>query len=430
MNYKTCLLLLTLCAAPAAFSSPFSHGPALHQDADTLYTKDSDTLEIAENDSTLLREIFESDTFDKIADITELSMASTDAVQIPDSVIKRRMEILDARSPLALEYNPEVRSYINMYLRNRTSLSRMVGLSMYYYDIFESVFDRYEIPLELKHLSVIESALNPKARSRVGATGLWQFMYGTGRMYGLYNDSYVDERFDVYKSTEAAAKMLKRLYEDYGDWYLALAAYNYGSGNVNKAIARSGGKRNYWEVRSHMPRETRNYVATFIAANYVMTYYREHGIIPELPRITQEQTDTIQVKSLVSFDLLSKKLDMTVDELRFLNPMFKLDAIPYTATRHYSIVLPADKAVLFASQENELYAEASQAEATLKKALAYKANTTAGSGGSIIYRVKKGDTLSGIAYRYGVTVSKLKSWNHLKSTKLSIGQRLTVYPRK
>ena len=381
-----------------------------------------------EDDPVLLREIFASDTFDKIADI---AMIAPEVQTVPDSVIRRRLAALDARTPLSLEFNPEVRTYINMYLgKRREMVARMVGLSMYYYELFEGILDRHQVPLELKHLTVVESALNPKARSRVGATGLWQFMLGTGRMYNLYNDSYVDERFDPVKSTEAAAKMLKRLYDDYGDWFLALAAYNYGSGNVNKAIARSGGKRNYWEVRRYMPTETSNYVAAFIAANYIMTYYREHGIVPELPKIAYRDTDTINVKSLVSFDLLAKKLDMSVEELQFLNPAFKLDAVPYAPTRHYSIILPSDKALVFAQEESAIYDEAAQTEAALKKALSYKATTTPGSGGSMVYRVRKGDTLSGIAARYGVTVSKIKNWNHLKSDKLSIGQRLTIYPRK
>lgn len=397
-------------------------------EADTIAFGDKGPVSIAQDDSLMLRQIFESDTFEGIS---EIDMATPDILAVPDSVIQHRLKVLDARSPLSLEFNPEVRAYINLYLGKRRELvARMVGLSMYYYEIFESILDRYEIPLELKHLTIVESALNPKARSRAGATGLWQFMYSTGKMYNLYYDSYVDERYDPVKSTEAAARLLKRLYEDYGNWDMALAAYNYGSGNVNKAIARSGGKRNYWEVRDYMPRETRNYVAAFIAVNYIMTYYREHGIIPELPRIAYQQTDTINVKSLVSFDLLSKKLDMPIEELQFLNPAFKLDAIPYTPTRHYAIVLPSDKALEFAAQEKDIYQEAHQAEAALKKTLSYKATTTPGAGGSVIYRVKKGDTLSGIAVRYGVTVSKLKTWNHLNSTKLSIGQRLTIYPRK
>ena len=430
MTLKTRHLLILLSISPcaAALAGPRMSDPQIPPAADTVNFRDKGPVSLSQDDPALLKEVFESDTFDKIADI---DMASQDVQLVPDSVIKRRLEALDARSPLSLEFNPEVRSYINMYLGKRRELvARMAGLSMYYYDLFESILDRYDIPLELKHLTIVESALNPKARSRVGATGLWQFMYGTGRMYNLYNDSYVDERFDPAKSTEAAAKMLRRLYEDYGDWYLALAAYNYGSGNVNKAIARSGGKRNYWEVRNYMPRETRNYVAAFIAANYIMNYYREHGIIPELPEIAYRETDTINVKSLVSFDLLSKKLDMPVEQLQFLNPAFKLNAVPYTSTRHYCIVLPADKALKFAAEEKEIYQEAHQAETALKKTLAYKANTTAGAGGSIVYRVKKRDTLSEIAVRYGVTVNKLKTWNHLKSTKLSIGQRLTIYPRK
>ena len=396
--------------------------------ADTVKIKGEGEVNIVENDSTFLREVFESDTFDKLI---ELDMATSEVHLIPDSVIIRRLRILDARSPFSSEFNPEVRKYINMYLGQRKALvARMVGLSLYYYDLFDNVLDRYGIPLELKHLVVIESAMNPKARSRVGASGLWQFMYGTGRMYNLYTDSYVDERFDPHKSTEAAAKMLKTLYDDYKDWNLALAAYNYGSGNVNKAIARSGGKRNFWEVRAYMPLETQKYVSAFIAANYVMSYYREHNIIPEVPRITYAQTDTINVKSLVSFDMLAKKLDMPVEEIQFLNPAFKLGVVPYTPTRHYSIVLPADKAYKFASIEQDIYSEAKAAEASLKKTLSYKANTVAASGGAIRYKVRSGDTLGAIAIRYGVSVSKIKSWNRLKSDRISIGQRLLIYPRK
>ena len=377
--------------------------------ADTVKIKGEGEVNIVENDSTFLREVFESDTFDKLI---ELDMATSEVHLIPDSVIIRRLRILDARSPFSLEFNPEVRKYINMYLGQRKALvARMVGLSLYYYDLFDNVLDRYGIPLELKHLVVIESAMNPKARSRVGASGLWQFMYGTGRMYNLYTDSYVDERFDPHKSTGAAA-------------------YNYGSGNVNKAIARSGGKRNFWEVRAYMPLETQKYVSAFIAANYVMSYYREHNIIPEVPRITYAQTDTINVKSLVSFDMLAKKLDMPVEEIQFLNPAFKLGVVPYTPARHYSIVLPADKAYKFASIEQDIYSEAKAAEASLKKTLSYKANTVAASGGAIRYKVRSGDTLGAIAIRYGVSVSKIKSWNRLKSDRISIGQRLLIYPRK
>ena len=418
-------LLFTFCAT--AFCAR-AHDTAFLQPGDSLETRDMQRVSIARDDTTLLREIFASDTFDKIADI---AMVASEVQTVPDSVIRHRLAVLDARTPLSLEFNPEVRTYINMYLGKRRELvARMVGLSMYYYDVFESILDRYDIPSELKHLTIIESALNPKARSRVGATGLWQFMYDTGRIYNLYYDSYVDERFDPVKSTEAAARLLKRLYDDYGDWYLALAAYNYGSGNVNKAIARSGGKRNYWEVRRHMPAETSNYVAAFIAANYIMNYYREHGIVPELPQIAYRDTDTIRVKSLVSFDLLSQKLDIPIEELQFLNPAFKLNAIPYTPTRHYSIVLPADKALKFAEEEEDIYREAHQAEAALKKTLSYKATSSPGAGGSIVYRVRKGDTLGHIAARYGVSVSKIKSWNRLKSDRLSIGQRLTIYPRR
>ncbi|MDD4820710.1 MAG: transglycosylase SLT domain-containing protein [Flavobacteriales bacterium] len=397
--------------------------------------EDGDVL-LVEDDSIMLKEVFSSSTFESIAQIDSLDRKTmqlkTDARLLPDSIFKKRMEYLDAHSPLLLDYNPEVRSYINMYLNRQSSLARMVGLSKYYYKMFEDILDRYDVPMELKHLVVIESALNPRARSRVGASGLWQFMYGTGRLYNLNSDSYVDDRYDPIKSTEAAARLLSQLYKIYGDWNMALAAYNYGSGNVNKAIARSGGKKNYWEVRAYMPRETRNYVSAFIAANYVMNFYRQHGIIPEMPIIAHQAVDTIQVKSMVSFDLLAKELDMPKEEIEFLNPQFKLNVVPFSDKKQYSICLPSEKALIFAGKEEDLYQIAKNDEQTLKKALSYKVSSgaVAGSGGSIIYKVKRGDTLGRIAVKYGVSVKKIQTWNKMKSTKLSIGQRLTIYPRK
>ena len=423
----------TLTVYDSVLVIPKSH--IKHKGKEIAKDDDGDVL-LVEDDSTMLKEVFSSSTFESIAKIDSLDAngitLKTDARNIPDSVFKKRMEYLDAHSPLLLDYNPEVRSYINMYLNRQGSLARMVGLSKYYYKIFEDILDRYDVPMELKHLVVIESALNPRARSRVGASGLWQFMYGTSRLYNLESDSYVDDRYDPIKSTEAAARLLSQLYKIYGDWNMALAAYNYGSGNVNKAIARSGGKKNYWEVRAFMPRETRNYVSAFIAANYVMTFYRQHGIIPEMPIIAHQTVDTIQVKSMVSFELLAKELDMPKEEIEFLNPQFKLNVVPFSEKKQYSICLPTEKALVFAQKEEELYATAHQGEQALKKALSYKVSSGAisGTGGSIIHKVKKGETLGRIAIKYGVSVKKIQTWNKMKSTRISIGQRLIIYPRK
>ncbi|MBQ8650092.1 MAG: transglycosylase SLT domain-containing protein [Flavobacteriales bacterium] len=386
---------------------------------------------IIEDDSEMLRDVFSWETYESISLMDSIEVNDSHITSIHDSIIRRRIEHLDAHSPMILEFNPEVRRYINMYLgQRRSSVARMVGLSLYYYRFIDQILESYGIPLELKHLVVIESAFNPRARSRVGASGLWQFMLTSGRMYGLRTDSYVDERYDPVKSTHSAAKLLKALYDMFGDWNLALAAYNYGSGNVRKAIARSGGERNFWKVRAYMPRETRNYVTAFIAANYVMNYYRHHGIVPEVPAVAHMSTDTVAVKNLVSFDMLAEKLDMPKEELQFLNPQFKLGAIPFSSEKQYSITLPTEKAVTFASLEEGLYAEAREKEAALKKSLTYRIGAEEGPNGSIVYRVKSGDTLSRLAVRYGVSVRNIQRWNNMKSTKLKIGQRLTIYPRR
>ena len=393
--------------------------------------KDEGEIIVIEDDREMLQDIFSWQTYESISLMDTIDVNDNEITSIHDSIIRKRLEHLDAHSPMLLEFNPEVRRYINMYLgQRRSSVSRMIGLSLYYYRFIDQILESYGVPLELKHLIVIESAFNPRARSRVGASGLWQFMLTSGRMYGLRTDSYVDERFDPVKSTHSAAKLLKALYDMFGDWNLALAAYNYGSGNVRKAIARSGGERNFWKVRAYMPRETRNYVTAFIAANYVMNYYRHHGIIPEIPAIVHQTTDTVAVKQLVSFDMLAEKLDMPKEELQFLNPQFKLGAIPYSTAKNYSIILPTEKAVNYASIEESIYAEAREKEEALKKTLTYRIGAEEGPNGSIVYRVKSGDTLSRLAVRYGVSVRNIQKWNNLKSSNLRIGQRLTIYPRR
>ena len=331
-------------------------------------------------------------------------------------------------SEMELSFNRVVRSYIEMYsVRRREQVAYMLTLGDYYFPLFEEMLDRHGLPLELKYLPVIESALNPVAVSRMGATGLWQFMLKTGQGYGLEVNSLVDERRDPYKSTEAAVRYLKDLYSIYGDWNLVIAAYNCGPGNVNKAIARSGGKQDYWEIYYRLPRETRGYVPAFIAANYIMNYYAEHNICPMKPNDFQA-LDTVHVNQEIHFGQISEILDIPVNELQRLNPQFKRDIVPGNY-KPYALVLPTKKMIAFIDKKDEIlncrrstyFAHRLDTDRYLKGG-----STSVGSDGVVYYRVKKGDNLSKIAKRNGVTVAQLKSWNNLKSTFLSIGKQLIV----
>ncbi|MCK5907237.1 MAG: LysM peptidoglycan-binding domain-containing protein, partial [Flavobacteriales bacterium] len=338
------------------------------------------------------------------------------------------LQLLNAKTPLDLDYNPYVKSYINVYLYRRASqMERMMGLAEYYYPMFESILDKYDIPLELKHLAIVESALNPRAKSPMGATGLWQFMYATGKQYGLHVSSYVDERYDPYLETEAAARYMRNLYKMFGDWNLVLAAYNSGPGNVRKAIRRSGGHRNYWYLSPYLPKETRGYVPAFIAVNYAMEYGGEHNLKPKSPKISYYKTDTVMVKSKITFDQISNQLDgISKDELRFLNPAYKHDIIPYLSKKGYKLVLPISEIDNFVSREDSIYAYANR----VNKKNANKMPKYYEANDMIRYKVKSGDVLGSIADKYGVRVSEIKKWNRLNGNNIRVGQRLTIYPRK
>lgn len=347
-----------------------------------------------------------------------------------DSTYTQRL--YDYPSEMELSYNTIVRNYIDMYtVRRRELVSYMLSVGEYYFPMFEEALDREGLPLELKYLPVIESALNPVAVSRVGATGLWQFMLRTGQGYGLQVNSLVDERRDPYKSTEAAAKYLKDLYAIYGDWNLVIAAYNCGPGNVNKAITRSGGKRDYWEIYYNLPRETRGYVPAFIAANYVMNYHDLHDICPVDSQKDMVALDTIHVDKQVHFDQISKVLDIPKEDIRRWNPQFKKDIVPGNF-KNYALVLPTTKAYAFLEKENEIInLDKNSLINHRENTDHYLASNTAqpssgGSGANIYYRVRKGDTLSKIATKNRTTVAQLRSWNSLKSTRLSIGKNLIV----
>jgi membrane-bound lytic murein transglycosylase D len=346
---------------------------------------------------------------------------ASDSIPVADAVtIETRLAKLNVNSPFDLVYNEQVQPYINMYvMRSRRSVERMLGLSQLYYPMFEEQLDKYNLPLELKHLAVIESALNPTATSRAGARGLWQFMYGTGKAYGLEVNSYVDERCDPYQSTIAACEYLRDLYKMYGDWQIVLAAYNAGPGNINKAIRRAGGgKKTYWEIRPFLPRETQAYVPAFIAANYVMNYHAEHNLYAVAPRKVFYDVDTVSVKQQVTFAQLGSVLNVSYDELEFMNPMYKLGVIPYSFTEPYRLVLPVSRVGTFVSNESAIYnvIKSDTAMAALASTQTQRTHV-----------VRKGETISTISRRYKCSVTDIRAWNGLKSNYLKPGQKLTIY---
>ena len=345
-----------------------------------------------------------------------------------DTVYANRLYTLP--TIMELSYNQVVKSYIEMYsTRRREQVSYMLALGEYYFPMFEEALDRHGLPLELKYLPVIESALNPIAVSRAGATGLWQFMLRTGKSYGLEVNSLVDERRDPYKSTEAAVRYLKDLYAIYGDWNLVIAAYNCGPGNVNKAIARSGGKRDYWEIYYRLPKETRGYVPAFIAANYIMNHFSDHNICPAHTYGNSLALDTVHVNEQIHLEQISGVLNISLSEIKRLNPQYKSDKIPGNV-KSYDLVLPSDKMFSYIDQNDSIINYNKNRYFTHRTYTdGYMDGTNSTSDGNttnVYYSVRRGDNLSSIARRNGTTVSLIKSWNNLNSDRLSVGKRLVV----
>lgn len=354
----------------------------------------------------------------------QVSFADVDYPYYDDSILNQRINSLQSGVPLV--YNSEVRTWINLYVeKRRNSVSQMVGLSKIYFPVFDEVFSSYGIPTELKYLSIIESALNPNAVSRCGATGTWQFMYYTAKLYGLQINSYVDERKDLFKATDAAARYLKEGYARYGDWLLSIASYNCGAGNVDLAITRSGGKCSFWEIEPWLPKETRGYVPAFIAAAYVMNYYELHNIIPTDPIYDFASLGSVDVSSKLSFDQISKYTDVPVDQLKFLNPGYKTNVIPTAASCTYCLSLPADKLTVFNDKKDSIITASQNAGAYSY----YTASNTPYTNGYISYYVKPGESLGVIASKHGVYVSQLKAWNNLKSDLIYPNQKLLIYSK-
>lgn len=353
--------------------------------------------------------------------------SNTDVKAVSDSIYKLRL----SKMPCLMEmpYNPTVKSYIDLYtVRKRRQVEYMLGMSKYYFPIFEQVLSANNLPLELKYLSIIESALNTTIVSRMGAAGLWQLMINTGRMYGLEINSLVDERLAPVKATNAAAHFLKDLYSIYGDWNLVIASYNCGPGNINKAMRRSGGKRDYWAIYPYLPRETRGYVPVFIAANYSLHYAGEHNLCAATVNMPV-LTDTIMVHRRIHLVQIASVLNLPIEEVRLLNPQYRKDIVPGDI-KPYEICLPLNYANSFIQKidlisnykaDELINNRRSQIEVQQAESIAPLA-----SGKVIYYKVKSGQTLNQIAAKYGISVKKLKSWNNIKGSTVKKGQTLKI----
>ena len=386
----------------------------LSLEQDNAFAKEIDALWFKELDNAFL------DT--EIQNKDSISVSE----KLTTEILKERLAYLNSKTPFYVEYNQQLEAIIKRFLKSRkNNYATFMARAKFYFPLIEEQLAKYNIPLEMKYLVVVESALNPLAKSPVGATGLWQFMYQTGRQYGLKVSSYVDERSDVLKSTEAACKYLSKLYEIFGDWDLALAAYNSGPGNVTKALRRSGSK-NYWNLRNFLPRETAGYVPLFYTTMYLFEFADKHHIKPKEISIQYYQTDTIQIQKQITFDQIVKATSIDKKMLQFLNPQYKLEIIPVIKDRHYTLTLPTNYIGEFVQNEDRIY-QFAEADA-LKREKPLPKYTELNN--RIRYRVKNGDFLGKIARRYGVSVKKIMRWNGMRNTKLRIGQRLIIYPRR
>lgn len=405
-------------------------------------------------DEMWMKELSNQELFDDMqADIARIDNSENVSYDLSTELLKERLEKLNQKSPFNVEYNPTVESVIKSFLKNRPrAFERMMALSEYYFPMFEANLSKYDLPLEIKYLAIVESALNPLAKSRVGASGLWQFMYETGKQYNLEVNSYVDERYDPLKATEAACQYFTNMYRIFGDWDLVLASYNTGPGNISKAIRRSGGHTNYWNIRKYMHPETQGYLPAFYATMYVYEYKKEHGIIPKRAPLTYFETDTVMVKKQMSFRQIADLLNMPEEQLRFLNPIYKRSVVPFVSDKPHYLRLPKDKLAIFTSNEDKVYAYIDFEESKREKQIfkERKSKTVLDSSQMAIasndvefeeetvtrsvkklktkyYTVKRGDNLSEIADKNNVSMTELKQWNRIKGSGIKAGQKLKIH---
>ena len=341
-----------------------------------------------------------------------------------DTIYQQRIEALSRETTIPLTFNLHVKSFIELYAnRLRKQSSRMLGLSYVYFPMFEELLDKYNLPLELKYLAMVESALNPVAGSRAGAKGLWQFMLGTGKDYGLKVTSLVDERYDPLKETVAACQYLQSLYARYEDWFLVLAAYNSGPGTVNKAILRAGGVKNYWAIWPYLPKETRGYVPAFIAVTYVMNFATEHNLYPINPGLLLHGTDTVMVRDYLAFDQISECVGVPMEDITFFNPQYTKQVIPGSSDNLCALRLPMKYALRFVQLEDSIYAYRTKAEVK-REAIVEQVKEMSDS---FTHTVKRGESLGSIAKKYHVSVVNIKKWNRLRKDNIQAGQKLTIY---
>lgn len=345
----------------------------------------------------------------------------------PDLYYEIRISELNKTSPVALDFNPYVKAYIELYtIQRRKELATLIGLSQLYFPVFDEALDRNSLPLELKYLTIVESGLNPMAVSKSGAVGLWQFLITTSGMFDLTVNSYLDERRDPIKSTEAACRYLQYLYSTFHDWHLVLASYNGGPGETRKGIERSGGETNYWKIRPFLSEQAQNYVPAFIAMVYIMNHYTDHNIVPVPPSYTYHQLDTLHIRYAVSFKQISERIGLPVEHIRFLNPVYKRDVIPelgYPAV----LILPEDKIPIYL--QNEVNILGSYSEPLNYNAMVKNAGSTENKN-RVVHVVEKGDYFHKIALKYGCTIENIKAWNNLDSLSLVPGQKLTIWVDK
>lgn len=442
MSLKKITLFVFLLVAGNSFSQNISKNLETSQTNITYLDSIKKTF-LSDNlalcvDSLWLKELTSLDIYNDLEkDIKTINLDDKVDYELPTALLKERLAAMDSKSPFNIEYNQGLENLIKSFLKYRKkSFERLMAISEYYFPIFEEAFAKKKVPLEIKYLAVVESALNPKAVSRMGATGLWQFMYQTGKQYNLNIDSYVDDRSDPLKSSAAAAQYMTNMYRIFGDWDLVLASYNSGPGNVAKAIRRSGGQQNYWNIRKNLPKETQGYVPAFLATMYIYEYHNEHGITPQRAVVKQFATDTVMIRKKITFKQIADLLDMPVAQVQLLNPQYKLNVVPAYTDKDHFLTLPSDKIAVFTSNEDKIYAyvdylmdQRERPYSSRQEAIASTSSVTR-DGNTLTktkyHKVRKGDNLGEIAGRYNVSISDIKNWNRLSSSRINLGAKLKI----